>query len=145
MIKDYFLLAFNNLTKRGLRSLLTILGILIGIAAVVALISMGNGLETAITGQFGSLSTDLLQIQNKGAGFGPPGSTVVEKLNDNDIKLIESIQGVNLVVPRLIKVGELEYNKVSGFGFIIDIPEEKEGMEFVYNFVQADAEQGRLL
>ena len=145
MIKDYFLLAFNNLTKRGLRSLLTILGILIGIAAVVGLISMGNGLETAITGQFGSLSTDLLQIQNKGAGFGPPGSTAVEKLNDNDIKLIENVLGVDLVVPRLIKVGELEYNKISGFGFAVDIPEEKEGMEFVYSFVRADAEQGRLL
>ena len=43
MIKDYFLLAFNNLRSRGLRSWLTILGIFIGIAAVVSLISLGAG------------------------------------------------------------------------------------------------------
>ena len=72
MRKDYFFLALGNLKHRGLRSWLTILGVFIGIAAVVALISMGNGLETAITGQFGALSVDTLTIQNKGTDFGPP-------------------------------------------------------------------------
>ena len=58
MIFDYFKLALKNLKHRGLRSWLTILGIFIGIAAVVALISLGAGLKEAITGQFGALSVD---------------------------------------------------------------------------------------
>jgi len=43
MISDYFLLAFRNLKKRGARSWLTLIGIFIGVTAVVALISLGNG------------------------------------------------------------------------------------------------------
>ncbi|MCH8945577.1 MAG: ABC transporter permease [Nanoarchaeota archaeon] len=145
MMKDYFLLALGNLKHRGLRSWLTILGVFIGIAAVVSLISMGQGLETAITGQFGALSVDTLTIQNKGTGFGPPGSTVVEKLNNNDLEIIESVSGVDLVVPRLIRVGSLEYNKIAGFGFATDIPEEKEKREFIYDNFNIKAEEGRLL
>jgi len=40
MLTDYFALAIKSLKKRGLRSLLTILGVVIGIAAVVSLISL---------------------------------------------------------------------------------------------------------
>jgi putative ABC transport system permease protein len=145
MIKDYFLLALGNLRHRGLRSWLTILGVFIGIAAVVSLISMGQGLEAAITGQFGELAVDILDVQNKGVGFGPPGSTVIEKLNDNDLETIESVQGVEKVIPRLIKIGSLEYNEVSGFGYAIDIPEEEEFIEFIYDRFSFEAEEGRLL
>lgn len=145
MIKDYFSLALKNLRQRGLRSLLTMLGIFIGIAAVVSLISMGQGLQTAITGQFGSLSIDKLTIQNKGTGFGPPGSTVIEKLNDNDVEIIKSVRGVDKVIPRLIRVGSLEYNGVSGFGYAADIPEDRELMNIVYESFDAEAEEGRLL
>jgi len=145
MLKDYFFLALGNLRHRGLRSWLTILGVFIGIAAVVSLITMGQGLETAITGQFGALSVDTLTIQNKGTGFGPPGSTVIEKLNKNDLQIIESVSGVDLVVPRMIRVGSLEYNEIAGFGFASDIPEEKENREFIYDNFNLEAEEGRLL
>jgi len=145
MKKDYFFLAFGNLRHKGLRSWLTILGVFIGIAAVVSLISMGNGLETAITGQFGALSLDTLTIQNKGTGFGPPGSTVVEKLNDNDLEILENINGVDLVVPRLIRIGSLEYNGVRGFGFAADIPQGDGKREFIYDSFNLEAEEGRLL
>jgi putative ABC transport system permease protein len=145
MISDYFSLAFNNLRKRGLRSWLTIFGIFIGIAAVVALISMGQGLQAAVTAQFGSLSVDRLTIQNKGTGFGPPGSTVVEKLNDHDLDILESVRGVDKVIPRLIRVGSLEYNKISGFGYAADIPEEKELADLVYSSMGVGIEQGKLL
>jgi putative ABC transport system permease protein len=145
MIKDYFLLALGNLRHRGLRSWLTILGVFIGIATVVSLISMGQGLETAITGQFGALAVDILDVQNKGVGFAPPGSTVIEKLNEDDLKLIESVQGVEKVIPRLLKIGSLEYNEVSGFGYAIDIPEEEEFIEFIYDRFSFEAEEGKLL
>src|SRR3989344_2724564 len=145
MYPDYFFLAFKNIQKKGLRSWLTILGIFIGIAAVVSLISLGAGLKTAVLGQFGSLSVDVLNVQNKQVGFAPPGSAVIEKLNDYDLEIIEDTRGVKKVIPRLIRVGKLEYNGISGFGYGTDIPEKKENMEFIYERFELKPEKGRLL
>ncbi|MEK6926744.1 MAG: ABC transporter permease [Nanoarchaeota archaeon] len=145
MIKDYFFLALGNLKHKGLRSWLTILGIFIGIAAVVSLITMGQGLQTAITGQFGSLSVDKLTIQNKQTSFAPPGSAVVEKLNDNDLRIIESVNGIDKVITRLIRVVNIEYNKVSIFSYVVDLPSTKEGAEIIYESFDARVDQGRLL
>ena len=145
MLKDYFLLAFGNLRHRGLRSWLTILWIFIGITAVVSLISLGAGLREAITGQFGSIGADILTIQNKGAGFGPPGSTIVEKLNNNDVKIIESVNGVKLIITRLIKVVKVEFNKVANFKYVFDLPDNSEKLNLIYDTFGVEADSGRLI
>ncbi len=46
MIKDFFFISFKSLSRRKLRSWLTMIGIFIGIAAVVSLIGLGQGLRT---------------------------------------------------------------------------------------------------
>jgi len=145
MKKEHFSLAFSNLKRRKLRSWLTILGIFIGIAAVVSLISLGDGLRTAVIGQFGSLSVDKLTIQNKGTGFGPPGSTVVEKLNDKDLEAINGVPGVKIAIPRIIRITGIEYNKILSFGYIADLPADSKGREMVYSAFNAETEEGRLL
>ena len=48
---DYLILALKNLKHRGIRSWLTLLGIFIGVTAVVSLIGLGNGLEAAVSAQ----------------------------------------------------------------------------------------------
>ena len=145
MLKDLFFLSVNGMRKRKLRSWLTLLGIFIGIAAVVSLISLGDGLRTAITGQFGALSADTLVIQNAETGFGPPGSTAVVKLNDHDIKIIESTTGVKLVVPRLIRVVKVEYNKNAKFQYIASLPPNKDQIDVVYTTLNLDPIDGRIL
>jgi len=145
MIGDFFKLALNNLYRRKLRSWLTMLGIFIGIAAVVSLISLGQGLQTAITGQFASLSTDKLTIQNAGTGLGPPGSTVVEKLNNHDLEVIERVSGVEIAVPRLVRMVKLEYNKAASFNYASDLPENEERRDIILNSMDLKAERGRLL
>ena len=137
MISDYFSLAFGNLKHRGLRSWLTILGVFIGIAALVALVSLGDALQNAVTGQFSSLSTDKLIVQAAGTGFGPPGSTAVRKLNSHDVKIIESVQGVDKVISRLIRMGKLEYNKQLSFGYIGSIPEDKVELQIIFAFIES--------
>jgi len=73
-ILDFFSYSIENLRHRKLRSWLTMIGIFIGIAAVVALIGLGEGLRGAITGQFGFLGPDVLAVQASGLNFaGPPG------------------------------------------------------------------------
>jgi putative ABC transport system permease protein len=145
MLKDLFLLSVNNIRRRKLRSWLTMIGIFIGIAAVVSLISLGQGLQTAVTGQFATLSSDKLTIQNSETGFGPPGSTVVVKLNNHDADVVGRVRGVEEVVPRLVRVVKVEYNDVISFNYIGEVAEESEKMRIIYNALNLEIEFGRVL
>lgn len=145
MIRDFFKLGFNNLRRRRLRAWLTMIGIFIGIAAVVSLISLGQGLQTAVTGQVASLSTDKLTVQNSGTGLGPPGSTVVEKLNEHDMDVINRVKGVEDVIPRLVRIGKLEYNRVAEFKYVGSMPEDNSQTQLIYDSFSAEAKEGRLL
>jgi putative ABC transport system permease protein len=69
----------------------------------------------------------------------------VEKLNKNDIRIIENVNGVEFVIPRLIRVGRLEYNDVSGFGYGVSIPEDPEMIEIIYDAMGFKEGVGRLL
>jgi putative ABC transport system permease protein len=145
MISDYFSLAFGNLRHRGLRSWLTILGVFIGIAALVALVSLGDALQSSVNAQFGTLSPDKLIVQSASTGFGPPGSTAVKKLTSHDLKIIESVSGVDIAIPRLIRIAKVEYNKNLKFKYLASIPEDKIGTDIVYSSANLKVGEGRLL
>jgi len=70
---------------------------------------------------------------------------LVRKLDDDDLEIIENINGVDLVITRLIRVGSLEFNDVSEFGFSASIPEDKDSREFIYKTFNIEAEVGRIL
>jgi len=142
---DYFSLVINNLKRRKLRSWLTILGIVIGIAAIVSLISLGNALQEAVLGQFSTLSADKLTIQNSGTGFGPPGSTSVKKLTDHDVKVIERVANIDSVVPRLVRVVGVEYNGVKNFEFATTILNDEKKNKIIYESFNIRVKAGRLL
>lgn len=61
-IADILKLSLNSLTHRGLRSWLTILGIIIGVAAVVAMLSIGTGMSHSVEAQMSGLGADILTI-----------------------------------------------------------------------------------
>ncbi len=145
MIKDNALLALKNLKNRGIRSWLTMLGIFIGIAAVVSLISLGSGLQSAITGQFASIDPDKLTITNAETGFGPPGSTAIRKLNKKDFSVLSDVNGVDLVIQRLIRVVEVNFNDVSKFKYVANLPEEESQISVIYDTLNVEPIQGRLL
>ncbi len=66
-------IAFDSLLANKVRSLLTMLGVIIGVAAVVSLLSLGNGASAAITGQIEAIGTNVLTII-AGRQQGGPGS-----------------------------------------------------------------------
>ena len=138
---DYFLLAFTNLRRRKLRSWLTMIGIFIGISAVVALISLGQGLEDAINEQFESLGSDVIFVEERGLQ-GPPGSGTSQftKLTINDIDAINKVNGVKTSAGILVKTGKIESKDETQFTFVWGIPLEKEEKEIVNFF---DIEEGR--
>jgi len=144
-MKDHFFLAFKNLRRRGVRSWLTLIGIFIGIAAVVALITLGNGLRVAAISQFGIESTEIISIQAGGLNaYGPPGSFAVNKLTKDDVDAIQYLSGVEIAVGRQIKSGKLEYNDKVIFGYATSIPEGEKG-DFVYEQAGLETEKGNLL
>jgi putative ABC transport system permease protein len=145
MIQDFFKISVNNLRRRKLRSWLTMIGIFIGIAAVVGLITLGQGLQTAITGQLGSLDADSLTVQNSGTGLGPPGSTVVEKLTDHDLELVRKVRGVKNAEPILLRMAQVRYNNAVSFEMIRSVTEKQEMLEEYYDSQGMKIEEGRLL
>lgn len=145
MISDYFNLAFGNLKHRGIRSWLTLLGIFIGVMAVVSLISLGNGLQAAVAAQFGISSTEIISVQAGGlSSAGPPGTGVTNKLTRDDADAIEKLSSVDLAIPRILASGKMEYNDVLAFGMAMSIP-DGEKRKIAYEIVDMGPEVGRML
>jgi len=106
-IRDIVKLSLNNLSHRGMRSWLTILGIVIGVAAVVAILSMGAGLQQSISSQLGGLGTDILTVSPgfsraagtgfQGFGGGERASTQSQNLTIRDLQIIKTVPGVGVV------------------------------------------------
>jgi len=145
MLRDYFTLSFKNLKHRGLRSWLTLLGILIGITAVVALISLGNGLKLAVASQFGVSSTEVMTVQAGGiSGYGPPGSNVVTPLDVEDVEAIKKLGSVKRAVRRNVPSGKLEFNDKVVFGYATNLP-NGEDRDFIYEQIEKGPIAGRFL
>jgi len=140
---DYFKFAIDNLKNRKLRSWLTMIGIFIGIAAVVALIGLGEGLRAAINAQFGFLGTDIIAVTATG-GFGPPGTGVVDPLTDKELNEIERVKGVENVAGRIMESGKLVYNRKARFGYVVSMP-DGDGRDLIEHFQNMEAQKGRLL
>jgi len=144
MIKDYFVLSFKNLKRRGLRSWLTLLGIVIGVTAVIALISLGNGLQVAVNSQFGVSSTQLITIQAGGiSGYGPPGSFVVNPLTEDDAEAIGKLSTVELAIPRVIETVNVEFNNRLQVSAVGSIPEDNAAD--IYELLDLNAQYGRMI
>lgn len=100
MYFNAFLLAIKEIRRNVMRAFLTALGIIIGVAAVITMVTVGNGATEEIKAQVSSLGSNLLMIRparNYGAG---PGATQPPNFKLEDVELIrEQIAGVNLVAP----------------------------------------------
>jgi len=140
---EYFKFAVDNLRHRKLRSWLTMLGIFIGIAAVVSLIGLGEGLRAAINSQFGFLGTDIISVTASG-GFGPPGAGVVNPLTDKELEEIERVKGVENAAGRLLESGKLVFNGQARFGYAVSVPDgdDRKLIEHIQNM---KIQKGRLL
>ena len=80
-------LALRGLAANKLRAALTMLGIIIGVAAVITLLSVGRGVEQFVTAQFQGIGSNLLFIFPGGADeqTGPPtGANRDQPLTNND-------------------------------------------------------------
>jgi len=94
------LLALRSIRRNLMRSFLTILGIVIGVSAVITMVTLGNGATLAIQNQISGLGTNLLQVR-PGQRMGPGGSGAsAPAFKDTDADAIASqIGGITAVAP----------------------------------------------
>jgi putative ABC transport system permease protein len=134
-IFDLISLIIDNLGRRKARVALTAIGVIIGTAAVVVLVSLAIGLQKNATQQLYGIG-DLSQIQvyptyeevkvasygggGGGAYMGPSAQTLI---TDDTIEQISSIPGVSSVIPRdYIQGGSmLKYNRLESYAGIIGV------------------------
>ena len=143
---EYFFIAISNVTKRKLRSWLTMIGIFIGIAAVVGLISLGQGLEKAIQDEFQKLGTDKILVSPGGSVFGMADENTPGKLKETDDKIIKKVNGVKQTALTNMRVTEIEWSKDDiGFYYIGGNPSDKDAAKLVEETYAIKILEGRQL
>lgn len=107
MLSEYIRISFNSLRRRKLRSWLTIIGIVIGISAIVSLTLIAQGTENAVNEAFEQFGTDVILVQG-GATFSRPTPGEYGLL-DKDINFFESFGEVDFVIPYSYDTQEVEF------------------------------------
>ncbi|NVN91225.1 MAG: MacB family efflux pump subunit [Desulfuromonadales bacterium] len=91
-------MAFRSLLNNRMRTALTMLGIIIGVASVVALMAIGNGAKQDVLERIQAMGTDLLTIRRGPPAVHASGGTVTSFLPE-DLQFIDSVAGVSLAAP----------------------------------------------
>ncbi|HPH14675.1 MAG TPA: ABC transporter permease [Burkholderiaceae bacterium] len=100
MLLNTLLLALRSIRRNLMRSFLTILGIVIGVSAVITMVTLGNGATLAVQNQISGLGTNLLQIrpgQRMGPGAGGVGAPSFKEADADAIA--SQIGGISAVAP----------------------------------------------
>jgi len=133
---EYFGLAVTSLTHRRTRTLLTVIGIVIGITAVVALLSVGQGLQDGINAQFATLGVDKVTIFSSTA-FSAAAGNSADPLTDRDVRVVENTRGVAEAAGVMFKATIVKFRdepkQLSVYGYPLDsrrrLMEESSGYE----------------
>lgn len=139
--QELFSIAFRNLRTQKLRSSLTLLGIIIGIGAIIAIVSLGDALNSAVLVEFEKMGLDTLAVE-PGTGIGM--STAISRtLKDEDIGIIESMAGVEHVMGFYETAGIAEFRGKQTAIFIIGT--EPDDRHFLEKAGYVDIVKGRYL
>ena len=111
MFGTTFILAIRSISRHKLRSFLTTLGIIIGVAAVVTMVTLGKATTVAVQQQISALGTNVLQIR-PGQGFGRGGGGPrPPDFKPEDVDAIRAqIDGVTAVAPQTSTSVTVVYN-----------------------------------
>ena len=102
-IVDLLLMSISNLWKRKLRTVLTVLGVVIGITSIVVMVALGNGLKESMLENYQNY-TSMTQIRvNSGSYYGMSSSDQTEekRLDDAFVDELMAMEHVEQVYPHL--------------------------------------------
>jgi len=106
--------ALGSLRANPMRSILTMLGIIIGVAAVIVMVALGTGAQAAVQSRIASLGTNVLTVR-QGWGRGSSGARMrSERLNIEDARALqEGVRSVTRVVPETSNNAQVEYENAN--------------------------------
>ena len=113
-----FKLAIKSLLLSKMRALLTMLGIIIGVAAVIIITSLGNGMQNYMNAQFEQLGSNLIQVMVYGRGEGGTRDVSTEDMYALVEKYPQYLSGVTPYVSATAKVrqGTEDFDRTSIYG-----------------------------
>lgn len=111
-------LCYANMKQRGIRTVLTILGVVIGVISIVSLLSIGIGVKETVLSEFMS-NEQITQITVMGVN---EGKRKDKMLTDERMKQFQELDHVTEVYPRLNVEGVSFYKNYVGYGDIIGVP-----------------------
>lgn len=142
-IRESFSEAIQSLSGNKLRSVLTMLGVIIGVGAVIALVSLGQGVQLFVRAEFSGIGTNLVIVQpgkTETQGAGPPPAGGVKKLEDRDVEAIRrGARYVQAITPITLGAARVESGR---FARNTNILGADQAFTEVFNI---DAEVGRFL
>lgn len=106
-ITQGFKMAIKSILSNKLRSLLTMLGIIIGVTAVIALVALGQGATKSVTEQVESLGTNLLTVNIIGRGN---TSTIS---GEEAVGIAETVEGIKYIAPASTQSSSVKYGTTS--------------------------------
>ncbi|WP_437669232.1 ABC transporter permease [Sorangium sp. So ce131] len=109
LIKETAKSAWRSLASNRLRTLLTMLGMIIGTAAVVAVLGIGEGARSSVEGRIRSLGANLLMVRPGSASAGGVRSGTVKTLTEGDAEALRALDGVAAVAPERSGSAQLRY------------------------------------
>ncbi|OGC34275.1 hypothetical protein A2311_01075 [candidate division WOR-1 bacterium RIFOXYB2_FULL_48_7] len=100
-IINYAYEGFLSLSANKLRSFLSILGVLIGVAAVIAMLAIGSGAQKSVEETIASMGSNLLMVSNafRARGISLGADSSVTRFTFEDLAVLQRIEGVKAVVP----------------------------------------------
>ncbi len=140
--REFFALAWNAVVAHRLRSALTMLGIMIGIASVILLTSIGEGTRQYVLTEFTQFGTNIMAINpGKAMTSGQPGALAgtTRRLTIDDAEALRRLPGVEQVVPICMGMARVEHE---GRGRSIFIYGANSELSTVWKF---EIGQGRFL
>lgn len=115
MLWEAFKLALLSVRRNVLRSILTLLGIVIGVGAVIAMVTIGNGTTQRVTEDLSKLGSNLLIVQPGRNTFGPGGAGQENRSFDDRTlaKLRAELTGVRAIAPSATRAATLIYGALN--------------------------------
>jgi putative ABC transport system permease protein len=143
MLSEVFHIAWEGISRNKLRALLTMLGVIIGVAAVIIMIAISAGTEATIAENIENLGTNLLFVTSS---MGPQGPSRTAGMNmdflsyDDAMAINDSVNGISGVVverdiTELVKYGSTSVDGVSAVGTTPSYPQVRDVLQASGRFI----------
>jgi len=125
--KDLFKTAIADFKRSKVRTILTSLGIMIGVFSVVMLIALGLGLKNYIEGQFNSMGANMIMVMPGSGLSGGMGAGMVgagADFDEKDVSSLSRVQGVKYAIPVFFKSTGIESGGEKKSAYIMGVNED---------------------